>query len=560
MELFKKKERLCLIEIGGNYLRLAVVKKEEGKFLLQNFKSFYVQDGLSSPDFWMLFKKYVEEIYQADITSAYLLFSPSYVATCAKVLPLMPKTEALSHCFHVITHDAGIEFQDYYLGHRINKIEAQDLIAGMVSGVNKEVASRAVGILSDLEIEVLKVRTSTIATETLFSSLKLIPKEDSIGVLRLEKEYSEMFVLKDKFVVCCKTIDFGFKDIQKALIRAVYTKTGPVEISPQAARGIVNELGYPLGEGKHLIKYRQRLGILDKVSHPAEKESSFEITYQQLRVLLSPALDILYQELNVFIQEYRRGFTSEKISGIYLIGEGGEIKGLGEFIESKLSLPYLYFDPISISDDIALDPGIAQNLTAEAIIMLGCLYPDIKKYNLLPPHYKIIRETQKAKNKVFLYLGMLLGFLLFFYFGIKLNISYMRKIVIDTKSVYSESVPVVEKVELVNELMHEVGELETSIAKIYSQYPDWIGILKELSNVTPDEITLSKIEDKTEGGVRVLLLNGSVIAEWGSPNAILSQFVEKLESTIYFKELKILNTKHKSYANELYFELKCLLI
>jgi len=136
MNLFKKKkEPLYLIEIGGNYLRLSVVNIENDRFFLKSFRSFHIKDGIKNPAFWTLFEKRVEEIYAPDINLSYLIFSPNYTAAYAKTLPLMPRAEALSHCMHVITHSTKMKADDYYLDCKINKIEAQDLIAGMASGV-----------------------------------------------------------------------------------------------------------------------------------------------------------------------------------------------------------------------------------------------------------------------------------------------------------------------------------------------------------------------------------------------------------------------------------------
>jgi len=558
--LFKKKKKpLYLIEIGRNYLRLAVASIENDRFSLKNLRSFRIENGIKNPAFWTLFEKRVEEIYNPDIKLSYLLFSPPYAVSYAKTLPPMPRSEALSHCIHVITHSAEIKTSNCYLDHKVSRIEGQDLIAGMASGVIKEVADRIISILSKLDIEVLKIETSIIATEALFSNLKLISKESSIWVLRLEDEYSEMFVLKDRFVVHYETVDFGLKDIEESLIRTVYTKTGPIEINRKEAESIIGELGYPLGEGSYLIKDRQRLDILNKVGHEEEEKDCLKITYQQLRILMSPALEVLCEKLNAFIQEYKHDFPAEKISGIYLFGEGGGIKGLGEFIEGKLSLPYLYFDPISISEDIALDIEVTQSSPAALDVMSGCLYPAVRKYNLLPPHYRIIQETHKVKNKVVLYLAMLLVFLIFFYLGIKLNMFYLEKITSNAKDAYLKTSPVVKKVEMINALMQEIAVLDKNISKIHSQYPDWIGILKELSNSIPNEIVLSNIESKIDTQGTILLLDGSVISKRGSLNTILNQFVEKLGKASYFSEIKILNTKNTSYMNELSFELKCLL-
>ena len=526
-----------LIEVSGDYFRFFLISREEDRFKIKDFKNIYIEKGLEDPEYWSIFKEALRKFFRPQIRKLDLLISPPHTASCAKLLPPIPLREAHNYCNQVITHEMGISRLSYYVDHRIKKLEGKDNIAGMFSAVKKDVLDKIIDFCMELKIEVDRIETSLISAETLFPGLGLVPQQASIVVMRMEESFTELFILKEKYVVSYNILNFGLRDIKFSLVRTIYTQTQPVEINFDKAEEIVNTLGYPQGEGDYS-----------------------EISYHQLRILLLPALEILAERLRSFIQEYKKEYPSEKIYSLYLAGKALVMPGLGAYLEEKLSIPYLNFEPFKLIPHISTEKGIEFDSSCLGLVLSFTL-PEGKRYNYLPPHYRIIKESHKLRNKVLVVLVVTAALFSFLYGGVKLNSYYLNGMYRKAEEVYNELYPLIQNVDQVERLSKEIEEAREAINQIYSSYPDWLGILKELSNLTPQEIVLESLESGYEDGEIYMLLEGNIVTGIGSLNLVLNQFIQALGSSAYVKEVRILTTKQISseFINQLNFTLKCYL-
>lgn len=539
MKLLKKNGKVSryLIEIGEDYFYLGVLVFQDEKFILRNFKSVYSQKDFTPSSFWSLFEESFRNIYSVDIKKAYLIFSPKNFVSSAKLLPTIPRKEAVNYCHQVLVREMKIEEGNFYLDFRIKKLQAWDLITTMQVGIKKEVLDEILSILRIFNIEIERIDASVIAQEALFLGLGLAPKNEAVLALRLEEKFCELSILIDNYIVSYTVLDFGLKDIKSSLIRTLYTQTQPLEIKDEEAVKIMTEIGYTLEEGRYL-----------------------GISYQQLRILLLPALEELSERINTFLHDFRKEHPTFKLSNIYLIGKANLVKGLGDFLESKFSSAHIKLEPISLSLIVKTDEKLSQENILESALLSAILYPPSKKYDFLPLHYKIIRETYRVKEKLLFYTLSLISLLGIFFLEIKLGIFYLDKIKISAQKVESELIPLVEKIKELNNFIQNVKKIEETIFAIYSQYPDWLGILKELSFLTPEEILIEEMKSQALETEKKLILKGSVITDISSSNLVLNKFVHCLEESTYFKNVKLTTSQVSlDYLNRIKFEMHCIL-
>ena len=234
--------------------------------------------------------------------------------------------------------------------------------------------------------------------------------------------------------------------------------------------------------------------------------------------------------------------------------------GLGAYLEEKLSIPYLNFEPFKLIPHISTEEGVEVDSSCLGLVLSFTL-PEGKRYNYLPPHYRIIKESHKLRNKVLVVLVVTVALFSFLYGGVKLNSYYLNGMYRKAEEVYNELYPLIQNVEQVERLSKEIEDAREAINQIYSSYPDWVGILKELSNLTPQEIVLESLESGYEDGKIYMLLEGNIVTGIGSLNLVLNQFIQALGSSAYVKEVRILTTKQISseFINQLNFTLKCYL-
>lgn len=527
-----------LIEVGGNYFRFFLISEQADKFKIKDFKNIYIEKGVEDPDYWNIFGQEFKKFFRPGVKKADLLISPPHTVSCSKLLPPIPGKEASNYCNRVITHEMGISSLNYYIDHRINRLERIDKVTGMFSAIKKEILDKIINVCIELQVEVGRIDTSLISAETLFSRLGLIPQQDSTMAIRMEENFTELFMLKDRFVVSYNVLNFGLRDIKFSLVRTIYTHTQPVEINFEQAEKIVNTLGYPEGDGDYL-----------------------GISYHQLRILFLPALEIFAERVKSFIQKYKREYPGdENVSNLYLMGKAKTMPGLGRYLEEKISIPYLNFEAPRLIPQVALEEGL--EIDQEFLdLILALTLPEWKKYNYLPSYYRIIKERPMLRTKILIVLIVTIVLFSFLYGGVKLNYYYLNEIYREAEEVYNEFYPFIQNVDEVEKLSKEIKNFREAINKAYSAYPDWVGILKELSNITPQEIILEKLESGEEEGRIYMLLEGDVVTEIGSLNLVLNQFIQTLSSSPYIQEIRILATKQISseFINKLNFTLKCYL-
>lgn len=541
MKLFERQHpsQFLLIELGKSYFRIGtVLRRNQNSFLLLNFSSFYLEKEGEEASFWQELREALNSFVSPGMKKASLIFSPPYITVKAKLIPLIPKAEVANYCNQVLVQEMGIVRDDYYLERRIRKFEDLSRMSALVVGIKRRAIDKLVQILNEFNLEIQRIDASVGAIENLLSGLDLMSGEEETLILRMEENFSELLMLRGSFVLGYKSLDFGVKNIRASLIRTVYTENVPLELGEREAEKIVREVGYSLQDGKYL-----------------------GITYQQLRILLLPALEILSQNISSFIQEYKEGLPPLKISHIYLMDKAKLIKGLGEFLEKKFSFPHLYLDAVAISENFGIQTTLSENAKLEISLFSSLAYPPTKKYDFFPLSYKVLKKTQRIKQKALVYLLSFFLSLGLFYFGLRLTILYLDRIRSVAQNTYLEMSPLQEKVNQLENFNQEVNLLQDRISKIYARYPDWVGILKELSRIVPEEIKIEELQSRRELARKLLYLRGELIAEAGSSNLILNKFVRILQQSFYFKNVELLNTSHISsgYIGKTSFELQAVL-
>ena len=242
------------------------------------------------------------------------------------------------------------------------------------------------------------------------------------------------------------------------------------------------------------------------------------------------------------------------------MGKAVNIPGLGRYLEEKLSIPYLNFETLKLMPNIMVKESL--NIEPAYLnLILAFTLPQEKRYNYFPPHYRFVRESHKLRNKVIVISALSMGLFSLLYGGIKFNYYYLNRMCNKAKEVYNKVFPLIQNVDQVEKLNRELKEIYKKVNEIYSHYPDWVGILKELSNITPQEIVLEDLESGKDDNGSFIFLEGNVVTDIGFLNLVFNQFIQALEKSSYFKGVRIIATKQISseFINQLNFQLRCYL-
>jgi hypothetical protein len=98
------------------------------------------------------------------------------------------------------------------------------------------------------------------------------------------------------------------------------------------------------------------------------------------------------------------------------------------------------------------------------------------------------------------------------------------------------------------DLKKRYEERQTLLNRAVGRQPIWWGVLKELAQITPEEITLHRLELKSSGTPRKLVLVGEVLSEYTNVDLAISQYTMTLSESSFFANVDLVSTERDVYS------------
>ncbi len=267
-----------------------------------------------------------------------------------------------------------------------------------------------------------------------------------------------------------------------------------------------------------------------------------KLTVAQAGSMLRPVLERIVQECRRSLEYYDQLFRDGKISRIYLTGGGALLPGFFSFFQERMSAPVELMLP---PERLRLHPSIQDR---EGVIRR---FPDLSRaaalglsakppLNFISPPVLFIQNLLRSKAALLILAVFLFGLSLILY---RLKISQIPQFE-DLIRSRKEGVAVLEK-ELspyaqLEALKQEVAG--TGKLGVYSQErrPDWRGILKELSRITPPEVVLISISlaSSPDRAEQEMVVNGEAVRIPGSSASPVTEFVARMENSPFFRDVQ----------------------
>jgi cell division ATPase FtsA len=310
-----------------------------------------------------------------------------------------------------------------------------------------------------------------------------------------------LLILKGKKLIFSRKIPVTGVDFTKALTGALVSDRGRVELGLDEAEKIKRDIGIPLEAETRIIN--------DKLS-----------TAQILSMLRTP-LSQLVAEIARCLDYYREENRGEIIDSLVLSGGGASLKGLAEFISDELGVETKLGNPL---ENIKAAPNLAAQKSGISHIMavaIGSALSDNTGINLLPLEFKEKTKRMFKRTTFETTATVVILTLVLIYIGMNIQLNNYKK--------------------KVNVAKLELSSLEPQLkqAKVYSMLSDepyWSDTFRELSNIIPNDIYLTRITMKN----KLLTLKG--IAPPGQGQEGISDFILTLEKGL-FRNVKLVSTR-----------------
>jgi type IV pilus assembly protein PilM len=331
-------------------------------------------------------------------------------------------------------------------------------------------------------------------------------KDKVVAVLEMGQRFADLGIFSGKELVFVRKIPVAGADFTQALTTALLSDKGRTELSLEEAERIKCKIGIPASGDNTTIE--------DKIS-----------SVQVLSMLRSP-LEHLIAEIERCFDYYREESAGARVDSLVLLGGASILGGLPGFLSRELGIQVKLGNPLEGSKAEVSNPQ-------QFSIAVGAALSEGKGINLLPPEIKEVtrRTFKRTAIEVTVVCAILLS--AFLYTGMKISVNNYQKRIAVTQKELASLKPQMQQVEMV---------------ALLSSEPYWEGVFKELSNIVPPGIYLTRLKMENN----VLYLSG--VSEGQDADKTISDLIHGLEKGL-FMQVRLVSSRGAQGKSAKEFEL-----
>lgn len=345
------------------------------------------------------------------------------------------------------------------------------------------------------------------------------------AVLDIGDKESVVGVYQDGNLSFVRKLTFSSNGLTQYLSGTLVSDKGKVTLSYEDAENIKIRVGIPKDDGQAITDLIMPMQIIS---------------------LMRPLLEALARDLKLSFDYFSSHFNSDKISTLYVTGQGASLKNLYEYLSKELniaveSLPFPECLVIEEKDKERI--GNNQNQLNNA---LAAGLAKENSINLLPTEIKQQRKeyVEKAFLRVTIFTVGVIA--LFFLFIAKFQVNDYKKRVSAAKLHLSA----ITHIKDLNQNIKERNALLTATQKTRVPVE---GLLKIISVLIPKEVTLREllIDQQADS----LVLRGIVFDGENNAKVVLTNFMQQLENTSFAYESNLVFSRRTEGVEQ--FEIRC---
>ena len=367
-------------------------------------------------------------------------------------------------------------------------------------------------------LRVVNVTTPASNILNMVRHAKNIDQSKNSTILDIGFKKSIIAIVKDKKLVYIRIIPFGSNDITESLTQAVSEGDKVVSLSYEEAEKLKLKEGIPVSS--------------------KEKSKSKDIDVEKVNALIRPVIEGLSNDITRSLNFYKSRYDPEfKLEELYLFGGGSKTKNIDVFLKEALSAEIKYCEP-SVFDMIIHDSeGIqCERENSQLCQLIAMLVSSTKSGNLLPAQFKAYKYELLEHLVIKIAVLAAVAYMILSCFSVNFRLDAYRK-KLDTVKIHWQGIKTVKDYD------GRIGMLNTLIHKIQSPSTSEISLLKVLSNFTPPNVVIDRIQyDKKSESLKI---SGTMLIGRDRAANALADFVSDLESTPLLSEVNLAWSKQR---------------
>ncbi len=504
------------LEVGARNLKMILIEFEALKVKLVNFRikeipvlvpdqknNFVIEElrkflGEHNVDFADVYISQTENVFLKRIT-----------------LPDMPQKEIASAIRWNIREELPFGVDNALIGYEIvgatTAGDGSKAVDVVVAAAKKDDIYERINLLMSNNLRVVNVTTVISNVRNMIRHAKNIDQTKSVIILDIGFKQSIISIVKDKRVVYARAMPFGSNDITESLMQSVAESKNVVTLSYEEAEEIKTEKGLPLTK--------------------SDTSKVKGIDADKIRALIRPVMEGVIGDIKRSINFYKSRYDNElEFDKLYLIGGGANVKNLDKFLKENLSVEVDYCEPVF---DINVEHGEGvkcEKETSQLCPLMAMLISASKTGDLLPIEFKAYKYEllEHLLVKVMAFTTIAFMVLSFLTVNLKLD-AYRRRL--KTVQIHWQTI------QTVKNYNDKIGVLSGLVSTIRSPYVSEISLLKLLSNFTPGNVVLDRVQyDKQNESIKIA---GAMFIKRDRAANALADFVNQMEVTPLLSDVNL---------------------
>ncbi|HDQ44078.1 MAG TPA: hypothetical protein ENN17_01095 [bacterium] len=317
------------IDIGTETIKYVLIRRHGGKVLIEAFGR--IMNPLTEE---ADFSRLSEAIQKIPVHPALLKkvrtvvgFSPSGLVTRRESYPLSVSAKELRQ---MVAFDMEKEMAAAETGGILSDFlaigpspEKEGQMMYLLAALPGEDAEMLSGALVQAGITPVKITPHITAFRNLSTLLPPEIHTGVTGVLDIGRGRSKLVILRNGQLDYYRDILVGGADFTKAITSTIFHEGRAIQFSTAEANNFKKLYGYPIGYSEGMTYKGAPLAEVGAMMRPVMERLSGEV----------------HRSLGFFIEKHQ----GEKIRVLYLVGGGGQLKHLSDFLSEKIDVPVQNF-------------------------------------------------------------------------------------------------------------------------------------------------------------------------------------------------------------------------
>lgn len=396
-------------------------------------------------------------------------------------------------------------------------------LAVLLAAVEAQFAAEAVGILRAAGLEPVGLTLVPAALARLIQHGSPVTEPGEVwALLDMGAQESHLMFFRGIELLLAREIGTGGRAITEAMASAVMVEGRRIQLDTDQAERLKREYGIP---------------------SPAEADRQAEgIPLTQIGAMIRPALDRLAVEFQRSFAYYQEHVGGPSPTRIVLSGGTAQLRNLLPFLAESRGIDVEILDPFARPDLTGpLREDILQ-VAPQFAVVTGLALDRAQTLNLLPPELAAARRAAWARLSIRAGLTAAAVAVAVVYGTAWWSRVQTERVLEARRASLTDLQPALEVVKRLEARRETLAPLLRAYDGLLRGGRPWHGILKELSNLTPRAVTLNEVTATPEGRLKI---KGMVFASETSPEAVLAEYLGKLEASPFFPGLDLIGTRER---------------